>query len=47
VTGDGAVGAVAVVSRLSERAGRTVLTAAGRISRALALGPAAGESAAI
>jgi hypothetical protein len=40
------VGAIGVVSMLSERAGRTVLTAAGRVSRALALGPA-GESAAI
>src|SRR4051794_2958939 len=48
VTGDGCVGAVGVVSRPSERAGRTVLTAAGRVSRALALGPTvAGETAAI
>jgi IclR family acetate operon transcriptional repressor len=39
VTDGGAVGAVGVVSKPSDRAGHTVLTAAGRVSRALALGP--------
>jgi len=41
VTDGGGVGSVGVVSAPSERAGRTVLTAAARISRALALGPGA------
>jgi DNA-binding IclR family transcriptional regulator len=41
VTDGGLVGSVGVVSMPSERAGRTVLTAAGRVSRALALGPGA------
>jgi DNA-binding IclR family transcriptional regulator len=39
--GGGGVGALGVVSRRSDRADRTVLTAAGRVSRALALGPGA------
>jgi IclR family transcriptional regulator, acetate operon repressor len=41
VTDGGRVGSVGVVSMPSERARRTVLTAAGRVSRALALGPGA------
>ena len=41
VTDGGGVGALGVVSGRSERAARSVLTAAGRVSRALALGPGA------
>jgi IclR family transcriptional regulator, acetate operon repressor len=39
VTDGHGVGALGVVSRFSDEARRTVLTAAGRVSRALALGP--------
>jgi DNA-binding IclR family transcriptional regulator len=41
VTPGGGVGAVGVVSAPSDRGRRTVLAAAGRVSRALALGPGA------